>query len=272
MSLDALVAQWLAEDGASSDLTTLAVVPAEAQASARILLKERGVVCGLLEAAAVFSALGAELRPLVAEGELLEPQPVAEISGPARGVLSGERTALNVLGRLSGVATLTRSYVDAVAGSGAVILDTRKTTPGLRALEKRAVAAGGGANHRRSLRDAPLIKDNHLLFAESLTEAVARAKAGDLPVEVECDTLAQVAEALDSGAARILLDNMDLETLEEAVALVAGRVPLEASGGVTLANVSAIALTGVDFVSIGALTHSARSLDFSLEVHDAQAQ
>jgi nicotinate-nucleotide pyrophosphorylase (carboxylating) len=189
------------------------------------------------------------------------------LEGPARGVLTGERVALNLIGRLSGVATLTRRYVDAVEGTGATILDTRKTTPGLRALEKHAVAAGGGTNHRFGLDDGVLVKDNHLRLAGGIAPAVARLRAAtDLPVEVEAETLAQVREAVDVGADIVLLDNMTVDELREAVDLVAGRAKLEASGGVTLDTVCDIAATGVDFISVGALTHSARSLDVSLEV------
>jgi nicotinate-nucleotide pyrophosphorylase (carboxylating) len=191
---------------------------------------------------------------------------VASVEGPARAVLTGERVALNVLGRMSGIATATRRYVDAVAGTGATILDTRKTTPGLRTIEKEAVRCGGGTNHRLGLHDGILIKDNHLRVAGSLADAVARAKATGIAVEVECDTLEQVREALAAGADRILLDNMTRPELREAVALVDRRAELEASGGITLENVRAVAETGVDFVSVGALTHSARSLDVSLEV------
>ena len=261
-----VIETWLAEDVGSGDLTSLAVIDEDATCEARVLLKEQGVVCGLEEAAEVFAALGAELEPLVEEGALLEPGPIAHVDGPARAVLTGERTALNLLGRLSGIATLTRRYVDAVAGTGAEILDTRKTTPGLRALEKHAVACGGGRNHRLGLYDAILIKDNHLRLAGSIVAAVERAKSAGVPVEVECDTLDQVREALAAGTDRILLDNMTPTDLREAVSLAAGRTPLEASGGVTLDTVRAIAETGVDFISIGALTHSARSLDVSLEV------
>jgi nicotinate-nucleotide pyrophosphorylase (carboxylating) len=257
---------WLEEDVGSGDLTSLVVIDESATCEASVLLKEPGVVCGLGAAADVFAALGAGFVPLVDEGERLEPGPIARVEGPARAVLTGERTALNVLGRLSGIATLTRMYVDEVAGTGAEILDTRKTTPGLRALEKRAVACGGGRNHRLGLYDAILIKDNHLRLAGSIVDAVERAKRAGVPVEVECDTLDQVREALTARADRILLDNMSTADLQEAVRLAGGRTPLEASGGVTLDTVRAIAETGVDFISIGALTHSARSLDVSLVV------
>jgi nicotinate-nucleotide pyrophosphorylase (carboxylating) len=267
MELTALdVEGWLAEDVGDGDVTSLHVIDEEAACEARIVLGERGVVCGLEAAGAVFEALGARLEPLVAEGELAGPGPIAAVEGPARAVLAGERLALNLVGRLSGVATLTRRYVDAVAGTGAEILDTRKTTPGLRALEKNAVRCGGGRNHRLGLYDGILIKDNHLRVAGSLGAAVERAKRSALPVEVECDTLEQVREALAAGADGILLDNMTPAELREAVALAGGRATLEASGGVTLETVREIAETGVDFVSVGALTHSARALDVSLEV------
>lgn len=260
------VSAWIAEDVGAGDLTTLAVVPEDATCEALLHLKEPGILCGLDAAAAVFAELGATLEPLAAEGELVEPGPVARVAGPARAVLAGERLALNLVGRLSGVATLTRRYVEAVAGTGAEILDTRKTTPGLRVLEKHAVRCGGGRNHRLRLDDGILIKDNHLRVAGSLVEAVRRAQGHGVPVEVECDTLEQVELALAAGADRILLDNMAPPELERAVALADGRVELEASGGVTLETVRAIAETGVDFVSVGALTHAARSLDVSLEV------
>jgi nicotinate-nucleotide pyrophosphorylase (carboxylating) len=259
------VRAWLAEDVGAGDATTSSVVDEEAACEARILLKEPGVVCGLEIAASVFAELGARLEPLVADGELVQPGSIAQVSGPARAVLTGERLALNLLGRLSGVATLTRRYVDEVEGT-ATILDTRKTTPGLRDLEKLAVRTGGGTNHRFRLDDGVLIKDNHLRLVGTIGEAVTRARGTGLPVEVECDRLAQVREALAAGADRILLDNMTLGELREAVSITAGRAELEASGGVNLDTVRAIAETGVDFVSVGALTHSARALDVSLEV------
>jgi nicotinate-nucleotide pyrophosphorylase (carboxylating) len=257
---------WLAEDVGSGDATTAAVIDEHAVCEARILVKEPGVIAGLGVAGAVFEALGARIEPLVADGDRVEPGPVARVEGPARAVLTGERLALNLLGRLSGIATLARRYVDAVEGTGAVILDTRKTTPGLRELEKEAVRCGGATNHRFGLDDGVLIKDNHLRLAASIGDAVKRARSTGLPVEVECDTLDQVGEALAAGADRILLDNMSLDELRAAVSLAAGRTGLEASGGVSLETVRAIAETGVDFVSVGALTHSARALDVSLEV------
>jgi nicotinate-nucleotide pyrophosphorylase (carboxylating) len=260
------VDRWLAEDVGDGDLTSLAVIDEHATCTARLLVKEAGVVCGLAAAAEVFERLGVTLEPLAADGDRVEPGPVARVEGPARSVLTGERLALNLIGRLSGIATLTWRYVDAVAGTGAVILDTRKTTPGLRALEKHAVACGGARNHRFGLYDGILIKDNHLRLAGSLSRAVARAQETGVAVEVECDTLDQVREALAAGADSILLDNMTLDELRQSVALAGGRARLEASGGVTLETVRAIAETGVDFISVGALTHSVRALDVSLEI------
>jgi nicotinate-nucleotide pyrophosphorylase (carboxylating) len=258
---------WLAEDLGQGDLTTEALVPEGVVAEAVIILKEPGVVCGLELARAVFVELDSDVRfeSLSADGEEFEGE-VAHLAGSGRALLSGERLALNLLGRLSGIATLTRRYVDAVAGTGATILDTRKTTPGLRQIEKYAVRCGGGTNHRLALDDRILIKDNHLRLAGPIAEGVALAQATGAPAEVECDTLDQVREALDAGADSILLDNMAPATLAQAVRLTAGRATLEASGGVTLDNVRAIAETGVDSISVGALTHSARALDFSMEV------
>lgn len=261
------VRDWLAEDLGAGDLTTEAVVPEDAFAEATILLKEPGVVCGLELARAVFVELDPDTRlePLTADGEVFEGE-IARLVGSARALLGGERLALNLLGRLSGIATLTRRYVEAVAGTGVTILDTRKTTPGLRRVEKYAVRCGGGTNHRLGLDDGILIKDNHLRLAGSITAAVDRAQSTGATVEVECDTLEQVQEALEAGADSILLDNMSPAIVVQAVALAGGRASLEASGGVTLDNVREIAETGVDFISIGALTHSARALDVSLEV------
>ncbi|HEX9416843.1 MAG TPA: carboxylating nicotinate-nucleotide diphosphorylase [Gaiellaceae bacterium] len=257
----------LEEDLGSGDLTTDRIVPEGATCEAELLLKEPGVVCGLSFAEAVFTTLDPEVRfePIVADGDGIEPGRIAELGGPTRAILSGERTALNLLGRLCGIATLTRRFVDAVEGTGAAILDTRKTTPGLRGLEKYAVRCGGGQNHRFGLYDGILIKDNHLKVAGSITAAVGRARNG-VPVQVEAETLADVREAVAAGADSILLDNMSPPELAEAVALIEGRARLEASGGVSLETIKEIAGTGVDFVSVGALTHSARSLDVSLEV------
>jgi len=260
----------LAEDLGDGDVTTEATVDADATGSAELVVKEPGVVCGLAVAEAVFRAVDSELRfeRLVEEGaSVAAGTAVARVAGPERAILTGERTALNFLARLSGIATLTRRYVDAVEGTGAAILDTRKTTPGLRALEKHAVATGGGRNHRFGLDDGVLVKDNHLRAAGSVASAVERLRAATpLPIEVECDTLEQVSEALAAGAEAILLDNMSPDQLRSAVALARGHARLEASGGVTLENVRAVAETGVDEISVGALTHSARSLDVSLEL------
>jgi nicotinate-nucleotide pyrophosphorylase (carboxylating) len=266
------VARALAEDVGDGDVTTAATVPEGARGRAVITQKAPGVIYGLDVAIETFRTLdpGIAIDRLVAEGAWREGGPVVRLEGSARAILTGERTALNFLQRLSGVATMAARYVQAVEGTGARILDTRKTTPGLRALEKAAVAAGGATNHRFGLFDAILIKENHVAAAGGVGESVrkARAYAPDLPIEVECRTLADVDEALEAGAGvpgfRILLDNMSLAQLREAVERVAGRAELEASGGVTLATARDIAGTGVDFISVGALTHSAPALDLSL--------
>jgi nicotinate-nucleotide pyrophosphorylase (carboxylating) len=261
------VRAFLAEDVGDGDVTTEAVVPPDTRLEASLLLKERGVVCGLEIAEAVFRELDRSLNfeRLAHDGDETDGE-VARIAGDARALLTGERTALNLLGRLSGIATLTRRYVAAIDGTGATILDTRKTTPGLRALEKLAVRAGGGANHRLGLFDAVLIKDNHLRLGGGIAASVRQARQTGLPVEVECETLDDVRAAVGAGADTILLDNMSVEELREAVGLVGGRAKTEASGGVTLATVREVAETGVDDISIGALTHAARSLDVSMEV------
>jgi len=262
----------LAEDVGAGDVTTEGLFDELTSCRAQLLLKEPGIVCGLDVVARVFASIdpGAVLEPEYADGDEVDlvPARLATVEGPARAVLTGERTALNFLGRLSGIATLTRRYVDAVDGTGAVILDTRKTTPGLRALEKHAVRCGGATNHRFGLDDAILVKDNHLRLAGGIAPAIERLRAAGsgFPIEIEVEDLAGVEVALAAGADRILLDNMPLAELRTAVRLVAGHVPLEASGGITLSNVRQIAETGVDLISIGALTHSARSLDVSLEV------
>lgn len=267
-AIDAIVARALAEDVGEGDVTTAATVPAGARARAVIIQKAPGVVFGLDLAERTFRALDPEVtvRRLAPEGAWSEGGPILELEGSARALLTAERTALNFLQRLSGVATLTARCVSAVAGTGARILDTRKTTPGLRALEKAAVAAGGGTNHRAGLDDAILIKENHAALAGGVAEAVSRARAASpgLPLEVECRTAAEVDEALAAGAPRILLDNMNLAELLAAVDQAGGRAELEASGGVTLQTLGEIAATGVDFISVGALTHSAPALDLSL--------
>ena len=267
--LNDAIERALAEDVGPGDRTTEATVAAEARARARIQQKQPGVIAGLDVARAVFERVEPELgfEARTEEGVWREEGLVAEIEGPARGILTAERTALNFLQRLSGVATMTARFVREVEGTGARILDTRKTTPGLRELEKRAVAAGGGTNHRIGLFDAILVKENHSALAGGVGEATSRALAaasGGTPVEVESATLGEVEEALEAGAARILLDNMSPAELRRAVDLVAGRAELEASGGVTLETVRAIAESGVDYVSVGALTHSAPALDLSL--------
>lgn len=266
------VAAALAEDlGAAGDITTDAIVPADAAGKAAIVARQAGVVAGLDLAEAAFKALDPEIsftRIVEDGGKVAAGGKIATVAGKARAILTGERTALNFVGRLSGIATLTASYVKAVEGTGARIACTRKTTPGLRALEKYAVRAGGGINHRFGLYDAVLVKDNHIEAAGGIGKALARLKARaghTVRIEVEVETLAQLAEALEFPIDAVLLDNMDLATLREAVKLVAGRVVTEASGGVTLDNVRDIASTGVEVISAGALTHSPRNLDSSLE-------
>jgi nicotinate-nucleotide pyrophosphorylase (carboxylating) len=268
MDLDAIVTRALEEDVGPGDVTTRATVPPAARASARITQKQPGVLFGLAVAEAVFRTLdpGVRIARLASEGHWREDGPVLELDGAAGALLTAERTALNFLQRLSGVATMTARYVEAVAGTGARVLDTRKTTPGLRALEKAAVAAGGGTNHRTGLYDAILIKENHSAMAGGVAAAVraAREQAPDVPLEVECRTIAEVDEALGAGARRLLLDNMTPVQLRAVVGHVDGRAELEASGGVTLETVREIAASGVHFVSVGALTHSAPALDLSL--------
>ena len=264
-----LIERALVEDLGGGDRTSAAVVPEDARARARIEQRAEGVIAGLRVAEAVFRKVDATLRwhSHAAEGEWREPGLVAEVAGSARPILAGERVALNFLSRLSGIATLTARFVAACEGTGVRILDTRKTTPGLRALEKDAVAAGGGHNHRSGLYDAVLVKENHAALAGGVGEAARRALAAapdGVPVEVECATLDEVRDALDAGAGRLLLDNMSPPELRDAVSLAAGRAELEASGGITLDNVREVAGTGVDFVSVGGLTHSAPALDVSL--------
>ncbi len=263
-----VVARALAEDVGSGDVTSAATVPAGTRAVATITQKQPGVIYGHDAAHAVFVALDpdCEFNVLAPEGEWRESGPVARITGDARALLSAERTALNLLQQLSGVATLTARYVEAVEGTGARILDTRKTAPGLRLLQKAAVVAGGGHNHRIGLFDAVLIKENHIAMAGGVTAAVqaARSLAPDLPLEVECEREEQVDEAIAAGAGRLLLDNMSPARMAAIVTQVAGRAELEASGDIDLETVQAAAATGVDFISVGALTHSAPALDLSL--------
>jgi nicotinate-nucleotide pyrophosphorylase (carboxylating) len=271
-----VVAQALAEDVGAGDVTSEVTIPAEVRGRARIVQKQPGVVFGLAAVAEVMRQCGVEdIDNLVVEGQWREevPADVVFATGPAAALLAAERTALNFLGHLSGVATLTARFVEAVEGTGAAILDTRKTTPGLRELEKAAVLAGGGRNHRMGLYDAILIKENHIALAGGLARAVhaARASQPDLAVEVECRNLDEVAYALGTGADVLLLDNMDTGSLRKAVELRDGNrgrdgggPSLEASGGVSLKTVRTIAESGVDFISVGALTHSAPTLDFSM--------
>lgn len=273
--VEELVARALAEDlGEEGDVTSDSTVPEETQARARIVQKEPGVVFGLALVAETMRQCGVEhVDNLVVEGQWREevPAEVLLASGSARALLAAERTAINFLGHLSGVATITARYAEAVVGTGTTILDTRKTTPGLRRLEKAAVAAAGGLNHRMGLYDAILIKENHIAAAGGLAKAVhaARTAQPEMAIEVEVRDLDEAAYALGTGVDRLLLDNMSPETMKEAVALRdanAGEqaVSLEASGGITLENVREVAETGVEFISVGALTHSAPTLDFSM--------
>jgi nicotinate-nucleotide pyrophosphorylase (carboxylating) len=260
----------LAEDIGPGDAATNSIVPAEAAMRGQIIAKQNGVIAGLDVAQAVYQMVDAQVdfRPQVDEGSrVTNRQVLALVSGRTRSLLTAERTALNFLGRMSGIATLTRSFVEAVAGTKAIILDTRKTAPGLRLVDKLAVKRGGGQNHRIGLYDMVLIKDNHIDYAGSITAAVKRARAGaaGLAIEVEARTLDEVCEALTIGVERILLDNMTPETMAEAVRLTGGRAKLEASGNVTLETVRKIAETGVDYISAGALTHSAKVFDVSFD-------
>jgi nicotinate-nucleotide pyrophosphorylase (carboxylating) len=264
------ISRALEEDIGSGDVTTDTIVPANASLRGRIIAKEDGVVAGLEIARQVMLTLdhNVEFVAKVEDGTKVKPRTVlADLEGPARALLTGERTALNFLGRMSGIATLTRKFVDAVSGTKAVILDTRKTVPGLRMTDKLAVRLGGGQNHRTGLFDMVLIKDNHIDFAGSITAAVQRVRASQTKLEIEVETrsLDNVREALALGVERILLDNMSTDTMREAVAICSGRAKLEGSGNVTLANVLEVAATGVDYISVGALTHSPVVFDVSLE-------
>jgi nicotinate-nucleotide pyrophosphorylase (carboxylating) len=271
--LEPLVRRALDEDVGSGDLTTRATVPAGVRARARITQKQPGVLYGLDAAELAFALLdpGARFIARAEEGVWRDGGPALDIEGQAAALLSAERTALNLLQRLSGVATLTARYVEAVRGTRARVLDTRKTTPGLRLLEKAAVAAGGGTNHRVGLFDAILIKENHAAMAGGVGEAVrlARASAPGVPVAVECRTDEEVDEALAAGAPRLLLDNMTPAQMRAIVARVDGRAELEASGGIDLETIRDVAEAGVDFISVGALTHSAPALDLSLLLEPA---
>lgn len=269
--LDEFVSRVLAEDlGAGGDVTSIATIDAGARFTASMNCREPIVVAGLDVAAAFFRALdpGVEIESSVSDGVRIEGVTVLmRLSGNARAMLAAERSALNTLQHLSGIATLTRRYIDAIAGTGATLLDTRKTLPGLRILEKYASRMGGAENHRMRLDDGVLIKDNHVAVGGDVAEAVRRAKAANtgLQVQVEVDRIEQIEPALAAGADRLLLDNMASAVLREAVALVAGRVPLEASGGVTLETIRAIAETGVDYISVGRITQSAPAVDIGLD-------
>lgn len=280
-AVEALVFAALEEDLAGGvDVTSVAVVPFEHESTADFVVRGKGVIAGLPIVAAVLWAAtddAVEIVEPVVDGMRVDPGTVVlSATAATRGLLTGERTALNLLGHLSGVATLTRSWVDAVETTGAAIRDTRKTTPGLRMLEKYAVRCGGGLNHRMSLSDAALVKDNHVLAAGGVKSAfdAVRSNFPGLPVEVECDTLAQVREAVEAGAELVLLDNMPPALMREAVGLVrtlGAACLLEASGGLSLANAAEVAATGVDYLAVGALTHSAAALDIGVDLRAADA-
>ena len=267
-----ILQQALDEDIGTGDLTTTSSLPAGLKLGGQIVAREEGTIAGLQITGLVFGLVDERIACTFCarDGDaIVRGQAVAEVRGPAAGILSGERVALNFLQRMSGIATLTRQFVEAVKGSKAVILDTRKTAPGLRVLDKLAVKLGGGKNHRFGLYDMVLIKDNHIAAAGSISQAINNVRAsirGDLAIEVEVKSMAEFREALALRPDRIMLDNMSLRDMSEAVALAAGQVELEASGNVTLDNVGDVAATGVDFISVGALTHSARALDMSLEI------
>jgi nicotinate-nucleotide pyrophosphorylase (carboxylating) len=277
-----LVAAWLAEDIGRGDVTTNALVPGDVFGRARIEAREPCVVAGMAVAALCFELAAErfdgilEFKEVVGDGGRVEAGEVlARIEGPLAPILTAERTALNLLARLCGVATLTSCYVDALVGTTTQIVDTRKTTPGMRSLQKYAVTVGGGSNHRFGLDDGILIKDNHLIAAGGVTEALARARSGaphGLRVEIEVATLEELKEALDGGAEAILLDNMSPETVAEAVRINEGRALLEVSGGINLDTVRSYAMTGVDLISVGALTHSAPSIDLALEFLESELE
>ena len=270
--IKAVVDAALAEDIGRGDLTTRATVPAGAQLKAVVAARQQMIVCGMPVVEEVISRLvpNADLVIEIGDGRLVEDGAVlARIEGAAEGVLTAERTALNILQFLSGIATITHSYVKAIEGTGATLLDTRKTVPGLRNLSKYAVRCGGGTNHRMRLDDGILIKDNHVAVAGGIDVAVRQAKSadlGDIKVQAECDTLDQVREAFEAGADSLLLDNMEPERLRQAVQFIDGRIPLEASGGVSLETIRQIAETGVDFISVGAITQRAPAIDIGLDI------
>jgi len=275
--VDGCIERALAEDIGSGDVTTNAIVSPAITIRGKIVAKQSGIIAGLDIASRVFALLDNSVvfEAVAEEGARVEKGAVvARLAGSARSLLTAERTALNFLGRMSGIATLTRQFVDAIAGTRTKVLDTRKTVPGLRTTDKLAVLRGGGCNHRIGLFDMILIKDNHIAAAGSLSEAVRRARAANtkLEIEVEAAGLADVEAAIALGVERILLDNMSVAMMRDAVKLTAGRAKLEASGNVTLETVRSIAETGVDYISIGALTHSAKVFDVSLNFEDLSAQ
>ena len=265
-----IIRRALVEDIGDGDVTTRWTVPAEARLTGQFIAKESGIMAGLEVARLTFSSVDdrVQFTTHAADGDRVAAgQIVATVRGPGQALLSGERVALNFLQRMSGIATLTRRFVEAVSRTSAVILDTRKTAPGLRPLDKWAVRLGGGQNHRFGLYDMVLIKENHITAAGSITQAVARVRAGDAarrPIEVEVKNLAELQEILALQVDRILLDNMSLHDMRAAVQVAEGRVPLEASGNISLQNVADVAATGVDYISVGQLTHSVRALDISL--------
>ena len=273
-----IVRRALAEDiGAAGDVTTTATITATAVASAELVSRADGVVAGLPVATYVFETVSQgrlRVEPVISDGARVRAGDVlATVRGPVRDLLTAERTALNLIGHLSGVATLTRRWVDAVAGTGAQVRDTRKTLPGLRALEKYAVRAGGGVNHRMSLSDAALVKDNHVAAAGGVVAAFALVRSAhpELDLEVEVDSLAQAYQVIDAGAQLVLLDNMSLADMREVVSFARGRAKLEASGGLRLDDARAVAETGVDYLAVGALTHSAPQLDIGLDITAIEA-
>jgi nicotinate-nucleotide pyrophosphorylase (carboxylating) len=271
LGLDSYLMNALQEDIGTGDITTLCCVPQEETSTAVFRCKQAGVVCGLEVGRRVFELLDSSVRfePLVPEGtEVQVGDIVAKVSGPSRSILSGERVALNLMQHLSGIATRTHALVRQVEGTHAVIVDTRKTTPGMRVLEKYAVRMGGGTNHRFNLADGVLIKDNHIVASGGIQQAVANARKTvphTLKIEVETTNFAEIQEALEAGADIIMLDNMSCEEMRQAVALIAGRAKVEASGNMGSRNVREVAETGVDLISVGALTHSVEALDISLQ-------
>ncbi len=268
MTTAQIIRAALAEDIGPGDVTSRLTVPEDRLVRARLVARSGGILAGIDVCRQVFLALDRSVRftsKLADGGRFRKDMVLAAMHGRARPILAAERTALNFIQRLSGIATATRRFADAVRGTKAVVLDTRKTTPGWRALEKYAVRCGGGANHRAGLYDMILIKDNHIAAAGSITTAIDRCRSSRLPMEVEAQTVAEVAEALAAGARRILLDNMTVAQMRRAVALAGGKAKLEASGGVTLGKVRRIAETGVDYISVGAITHSAPAADIALD-------